>query len=91
MLPIFRLLGLVNVWFIKLPLPSLAPVIEPVLVPNVQANVLATLAANVKFVLVPLQIAVVFELVIAGFGFMVTANKLVSDLQALAFEVATAL
>ncbi len=72
MLPTFALLGLVNVWFIELPLLALAPLIEPVLVPNVHANVLAALAANVIFGLVKLQIVVVFELVTAGLGFTVT-------------------
>lgn len=63
---------MVNVWFIELPLLALAPDIEPVFVPNVQANVLVALAANVIFGLVPLQIVVVFELVTAGIGFTVT-------------------
>ncbi len=66
------LLGLVNVWFIELPLPALAPVIEPVLVPNVHAKVLAALAVNVIFGLVPLQNAALFEFVIVGFGLTVT-------------------
>jgi len=82
---------LVNVWFIEAPLLALAPVIEPVLVPKVHINVLAALAANVIFVLAPLQIVDVIEFVIAGVGFTVIVIKLVSDLHPLAVEVATVL
>ena len=72
MLPVLELLGLVNVWLMELPLLALAPVIEPILVPNVHANVLVVLAANVIFGLVPLQIVAVLELNTAGLGFIVT-------------------
>ncbi len=72
MLPTFALLGLVNVWFIELPLLALAPVIEPVLVPNVHEKVLAALAVNDILDPVPLHIVGVLELVTAGLGFTVT-------------------
>jgi hypothetical protein len=67
-----ELLGLVNVWFIKLPLPAVAPVIESALFPKVHENVLAVLAVKVTLGLVPLQIVAVFELVTDGLGLMVT-------------------
>ena len=63
---------MVNIWFSESPLLALAPAIEPVLVPNIQANVLEMLAVKVKFGLVPLQILAVLELVIAGLGFTIT-------------------
>ena len=51
---------------------ALAPLIAPVLVPSVQAKVLAALAVNVIFGLAPLQIVDVFEMVTVGLGFTVT-------------------
>jgi hypothetical protein len=80
MLPTLALLGLVKVWFIVLPLLALAPVIEPVLVPNVQANVLAVLAVKVKFGLVPLQMVAVFELVKFGVFILINTQFEVSGL-----------
>ena len=47
----------------------LAPVIPPVIVPNVQVKVLATLAVNAIFGPIPLQVEAVAELVTVGVGF----------------------
>jgi hypothetical protein len=65
------LLGLVNTWLMVFPDPAVAPVIPPVTVPIVQAKLLAVVADSVMFGLVPLQIAVVDGLVMAGVGFTV--------------------
>ena len=65
--------GLVKVWLIVAPLLALAPVIPPVLVPKVHANVLATLEVKPILVAVALQILdAVTELVTAGVGLTVT-------------------
>ena len=64
--------GLVNVWFIVEPELALAPVIPPVIVPMVHAKLLATLAVNEIFGLVPLQVLAVAEFVIAGLGLTFT-------------------
>lgn len=53
------------------PLVAVAPVMVPVLVPNVQAKLLAAEAARVILGPVPLQVAAVVELLTAGFGFTV--------------------
>jgi hypothetical protein len=50
------------------PLPTLAPVIEPVIVPTVQVKLLGELAVKVILGPVPLQVLAVAELVIAGLG-----------------------
>ena len=60
------LLGLVNVWFIELPLLALAPLIEPVFVPNVQANVLDIFEVKLIEVKLPEQILALVVLVIFG-------------------------
>jgi hypothetical protein len=70
--PAVALLGLFNVCAIVLPLPALAPVIPPVIVPIVQEKVLGALAVNAMFVAVLLQIAAVFAVVTTGVGFTVT-------------------
>ncbi len=49
-----------------------APLMLPVLVPNVQLKLLAALAVSVRFGLVPLQIVVVDALVTEGIGYTVT-------------------
>jgi hypothetical protein len=54
------------------PLPGLAPVIPPGLVPIVHANVLGTLPVNAMFVLVLLQIDAVPAVVTTGVGLTVT-------------------
>jgi hypothetical protein len=69
--PAVLVLGFVNVWLIVPPDPALAPVIPPVIVPIVQANVLGALAARVMFGLVALQVEVVDAFVTAGVGFTV--------------------
>lgn len=51
---------------------ALAPVIPPVIAPTVQLKLLAALAVNAIFGLVPLQIVVVDAFVIAGVGLTVT-------------------
>ena len=53
------------------PLVAVAPVMVTVLVPNVQAKLLAAEAARVILGPVPLQVAAVVELLTAGFGFTV--------------------
>jgi hypothetical protein len=64
--------GLVKVWLMVLPLPAVAPVIPPLMVPIVHANVLAALAVREMLGPVPLQIDVVAAFVTAGVGFTVT-------------------
>jgi hypothetical protein len=70
--PAAVLLGLVNVWFILLPLPPLVPVIAPVIVPIVHVKLLGTLELKLIFVPVPLQMLIVAGFVTAGVGFTVT-------------------
>jgi hypothetical protein len=70
--PAVALEGLVSVWLIVDPLPALAPVILPVIVPTVHVNVLAALAVKVIFVGVPLQIVAVLAVVTTGVGLTVT-------------------
>jgi hypothetical protein len=70
--PAVLLLGLVKVWLMVLPVPALAPVIPPVTVPIVQANVLGALAVSAILGLVALQIAAVAAFVTAGVGLTVT-------------------
>jgi hypothetical protein len=50
--PGVALLGLFKVCAIRLPVPAVAPVIPPVIVPTVHANVLVALAVNAMFVAV---------------------------------------
>jgi hypothetical protein len=66
------LLGLVSTWLITLPVPALAPVIPPVIVPNVQLNVLGVLATRAILVLAPLHILAAGGVDIAGIGLTVT-------------------
>jgi hypothetical protein len=66
------LLGLVSVWLIVVPLPEVAPVMPPLIVPIVQLNVLDALAVRAMFGLVLLQMASVAGLVTAGVGLTVT-------------------
>ena len=54
------------------PDPALAPVMPPVIVPIVHANVLGALAVSAMFGPVPLHVAAVFAVVTAGVGFTVT-------------------
>jgi hypothetical protein len=70
--PAVELLGLVSVWFNMLPDPALAPVILPVMVPIVQANVDGVLEVSVRFGLVLLQMESVAPFVTTGVGFTVT-------------------
>jgi hypothetical protein len=70
--PAAALLGLFKVCAMVAPLPAVAPVMPPVIVPIVHVNVLAALAVNAMFVAVPLQIAAVFAVVTAGVGLTVT-------------------
>ena len=70
--PAVELLGLVRVWLINDPEPADDPVIPPVMVPMVQAKVLAALEVRLIFGPVPEQVLAVDELVTAGFGLTVT-------------------
>lgn len=72
MLPDVVLLGLVNVWLILAPELADAPVIAPVLVPNVHAKLDAAVAVSAIFGLVPLQVLAVVAVVTLGIGFTVT-------------------
>jgi hypothetical protein len=63
---------LVRVCAIVVPDPALAPLIPPVIVPTVHANVLGVLAVSEIFVAVPLQSEAVFAVVTAGTGFTVS-------------------
>ena len=71
-LPAVVLLGLVNVWLIRLPLPADAPVMLPLIVPIVHVNVLGAVAASVIFGLALLHTETVAGLLTAGLGFTVT-------------------
>jgi len=62
------LLAFTNVWLISVPLPELAPVTLPVMVPNVQVKLLVVLAVKEIFVVSPLHKAAVAGVVIAGLG-----------------------
>lgn len=64
--------GLFNVWAIVAPLPAVAPVMPPVMVPTVQVKLLEAVAVKAIFVVPPLQIAAVFAVVTTGLGFTVT-------------------
>ena len=57
---------MVSAWFSEVPDVAVAPVILPVLVPNVQANVLAGLAVNARAGLAPLQTLAVVAFVKEG-------------------------
>jgi hypothetical protein len=71
--PAAELLGFVSVCAIVFPLPALAPLILPVIVPIVHANVLGAVAASGIFVAVLLQIATAEGTpVTTGRGFTVT-------------------
>ena len=72
--PAVALLGLVSVWLIDVPEPAEAPLMLPVLVPNVQLKLLATLDVNETLGLVPLQIVALVALVSTGTGFTVTVK-----------------
>jgi hypothetical protein len=79
--PAVASLGLVNTWSRLLPLEALAPVMVPVLVPNVQAKVLPALAVKLKFGLAPLQVLAVVLLVSVGVGFTVTVTLVAGPAQ----------
>ena len=69
------MLGLVSVCAIVLPVPALAPVMLPVIVPMLQLNVLGAVAFNGIFVAVLLQIATAEGTpVTSGIGFTVTVT-----------------
>jgi hypothetical protein len=70
--PAVALLGLLNVWAIVLPDDAVAPVIPPVTVPIVHANVLGAVAVSGMLVAVLLQIAALLAVVTAGVGLTVT-------------------
>jgi hypothetical protein len=63
---------LTSVCAIVAPLPALAPVMPPVIVPTVHVNVLAAVAVNPMLPVLPLQIAEVFAVVTTGVGLTVT-------------------
>lgn len=70
--PDVELLGLVSTWSIADPEPLLAPVMLPVIVPTVHVKVLAAVAVNDMFGLVPLHVDAVLGVVTVGFGLTVT-------------------
>jgi hypothetical protein len=57
---------------IVFPDPAIAPVISGETTPIVQVKLLATLAVNAMFGLVPLQVIAVFAVVTSGVGVTVT-------------------
>jgi hypothetical protein len=73
------LLGLVSVCAIVLPLPALAPVIPPVIVPIVQLKLLAALAVNAILVALPLHREAVLGVVTEGMGFTVATTGDLED------------
>jgi hypothetical protein len=87
MLPAVVLLGFVNVWLMVEPDAAEAPVIEPVLVPNVQAKVLVILAVRLLLGPVPLQVAAVVVLVTLGAGLTVIVILKEAPMQAPVVEV----
>jgi hypothetical protein len=87
--PAVALLGLVSVWLIVVPLPALAPVILPVTVPIVHANVDGALEVSVMFGEVVVQIAVVAGFVTTGEGFTVTVMVNAGPVQLPVEEVGT--
>jgi hypothetical protein len=70
--PAVVVLEFVNTWLIVDPEPALAPVIGPVTVPIVHANVLAVVAVKAMFVEDPVHIVFVDAVVTTGAGFTVT-------------------
>lgn len=54
------------------PVPGVAPVIPPVIVPIVQLKVLAAVATSAILVVPPLQMAAVLAVVTTGVGLTVT-------------------
>jgi hypothetical protein len=70
--PAVAALGFVSTWLIVDPPPGFAPVIPPVIVPNVQVKVLGALAVRAILGFVPLQMAAVAAVVTAGVGLTVT-------------------
>jgi carbonic anhydrase len=70
--PAVVLLELVSVWFKVVPEAAVAPVMLPVIVPMVHANVDGALAVSAMFGEVALQIEAVAALVTAGVGLTVT-------------------
>ena len=66
------LLGLFKVCAIVDPLPAVAPVMPPVIVPTVHVNVLLAVAVNAIFVAVPLHTVAVLAVVTTGVGLTVT-------------------
>lgn len=86
--PADALPGLIKVCAIVDPDPEPAPVMPPVIVPTVHANVLAAEEVKAIFVVVLLQIAAVLEVVTAGVGFTVTVMVYGAPIQlVLAVEV----
>jgi hypothetical protein len=70
--PAVLLLGLVNAWLMVLPDELLAPVMPPVIVPMVHANVLDAVAVSEIFGPKPLHVDAVLAVVTEGVGFTVT-------------------
>jgi hypothetical protein len=70
--PAVALLGLFNVCAIVAPLPAVAPVMPPVIVPTVQVKVLPAVEVSAIFVAAPLQIVALLAVVTAGVGLTVT-------------------
>lgn len=70
--PATELLEMINVWLMLVPEPMLVPITAPVIVPIVHAKALVVVAVNEILGLMPLQIAAVAALLIAGVGFTVT-------------------
>jgi hypothetical protein len=56
--PAVEVLGLLSTWLIVLPLPALAPVIPPVIVPTVHVYVLGITDVRAILVFSPLHIAI---------------------------------
>lgn len=66
------MLGLLSVCAMVAPVPGVAPVIPPVIVPIVQLKVLAAVATSAILVVPPLQMAAVLAVVTTGVGLTVT-------------------
>lgn len=76
-----ELLGLPKTWLMVPPVPELAPVMLPVLVPNVQVNVLGIVAVRLMFGPVPLQVLSGVALVRLGAGITFTVISVTGPMQ----------
>ena len=85
------MLGLASISLSDVPDVAVAPVIDPVLVPSVQAYVLAIPEVRAKAGLEPLHVLAVVALVNVGLGFTVIVTAVTLEGQDPVVEVAVTL